>query len=130
MHPVNSGFAALSHRSLCSRPLRARFHLLGAMYFREPIQYLTLLSLFRDCKVYGLGCREDRCDGWRTLLFVRCSANWRALGYRALVSPSLFIRDRCPKPNTCRATALSGVTLTKNDKLVFQTFWFGICLLQ
>ena len=44
-------------------------------------------------------------------MFVLCRAHWRALGYRALVSPSLVIRDRCPKPNTCRATALSGVTL-------------------
>ena len=40
-----------------------------------------------------------------------CRAHWRALGYRSLVSPSLVILDRCPKPNTCRATALSGVTL-------------------
>ena len=42
---------------------------------------------------------------------MRCRARWWALGYRALVSPSLVIRDRRPKPNTCRATALSGVTL-------------------
>ena len=47
---------------------------------------------------------------WRTRPFVWCHAHWRALGYRALVSPSLVIRDRRPKPNTCRATALSGVT--------------------
>ena len=42
---------------------------------------------------------------------MRCRAHWRALGYRALVSPSLVIRNRRPKPKTCRcATALSGVT--------------------
>ena len=76
------------------------------------LENLTQPSMFRYCRVNGLGCREDRCVGWRTRLFVRCRARWWALGYRALVSPSLarVIRDRCPKPNTCRATALSGFT--------------------
>ena len=36
--------SALSQRSLCSTPLRARLHLLVAMSFREPLQYLTTLS--------------------------------------------------------------------------------------
>ena len=49
---------------------------------------------------------------------MRCRAHWRVLGYLALVPPSLVIRDRCPKPNTCRATALSGVT-----QLAYAT-WF------
>ena len=74
------------------------------------LENLMRLSLFRDCRVNTPGCREDRCVDWRTRLFVRRRAHWRALGHRALASPSLVIRDRCPKPNTCRATALSGVT--------------------
>ena len=75
------------------------------------LENLTRLSTFRYCRVIGLGCHGGRCVGWRARVSVRCPARWRALGYRALVSPSLVIRDRCPKPNTCRATALSGVTL-------------------
>ena len=57
--------------------------------------------MFRYCRVNGPECREDRCVEWRTRLFVRCLARWWALGYREFVSPSLVIRDRCPKPNTC-----------------------------
>ena len=42
---------------------------------------------------------------------MRSLARRWAFDYCALASLSPIIRDRCPKPSTCRATALSGATL-------------------
>ena len=39
--------SALSQCSLCSGPLQARLHLLIAMNFREPLPYLTTLSVYQ-----------------------------------------------------------------------------------
>ena len=45
-----------------------------------------------------------------TQLFVRCGAHWRALGYRALVSPSLVIRDPAAQNQTPAALPLCQVS--------------------